>query len=364
MSKRSLTHSPHGRQVSQREIGELAGVSQATVSLVLAGRKVNSEETRVRVLEAARHLKYRPNLLVHGMQTGKSKAIGVMAPPYDYYWSRVLYGIHDTLAQNDYVPITVWPSHSGGHYGYETDELAQIHRLLDRRVDGVILWPPFAALFSEHVNEFSSRDLPIVLIDHMLPPSFQADSVGSNERMGAHLVAQHLFTLGHRRIVHIAGPSVTAWGKNRRCCFEAEIAKLPGVFVASHEVPPGGPELGLELVRKVLSATDRPTAIYAASDSLAKIVYRVAAERGFQIPRDLSVVGFADHEFAAELTPPLTTIRQPAYEIGCKAAEIVTRAAVALERIPTHVELPVELIIRESTGPGSPIVRIGKATRK
>ncbi len=349
MAKRLSNASAPGRQVSQKEIGELAGVSQATVSLVLAGRKVNSEETRERVLEAARQLKYRPNLLVHGMQTGKSKAIGVMAPPFDYYWSRVLYGIHDTLAQNDYVPITVWPSHSGGHYGYETDELAQIHRLLDRRVDGVILWPPFAALFSEHVNEFSSRDLPIVLIDHTLPPSFQADSVGSDERMGARLVAQHLHSLGHRHVVHIAGPSVTAWGKNRRRSFEVESAKFPDVHMTAQEVPPGTAEQASELIRNVLSGSDRPTAIYAASDGLAKVVYRVSAELKIRIPDELSVVGFADHDFAAELTPPLTTVRQPAYEIGCKAAEIVIKAVGSSHRKPANVELPVELIVREST---------------
>lgn len=349
MSKR-IPSNPTGRQVSQREIGELAGVSQATVSLVLAGRKVNSEETRERVLEAARQLKYRPNLLVHGMQTGKSKAIGVMAPPYDYYWSRVLYGIHDTLATRDYVPITVWPSHSGGHYGFETDELAQIHRLLDRRVDGVILWPPFAALFSEHVNEFSSRDLPIVLIDHMLPSSFQADSVGSDERMGARLVAEHLFGLQHRNVVHIAGPSVTAWGKNRRRAFEMEATKQIDARLASHEVPPGNAELATEMIRKILNVPDRPTAVYAASDGLAKVVYRVAASLGLRIPQDLSVIGFADHDFAAELSPPLTTIRQPAYEIGCKAAEIVTNAVSGAHK-PAHYELPVELIVRESTAP-------------
>lgn len=349
MAKRSSHSNSTGRQVSQREIGELAGVSQATVSLVLAGRKVNSEETRERVLEAARQLKYRPNLLVHGMQTGKSKAIGVMAPPFDYYWSRVLYGIHDTLAANDYVPITVWPSHSGGHYGYETDEVAQIHRLLDRRVDGVILWPPFAALFSEHVNEFSSRDLPIVLIDHTLPPSFHADSVGSDERMGARLIAQHLHSLGHRKIVHVAGPSVTAWGKNRRRYFEAEAEKLGGLSVASHEVPPGSAEQANDLVRRILKSPDRPTAMYAATDSLAKVVYRIAGELGISIPRDLSVVGFADHDFAAELNPPLTTVRQPAYEIGCKAAEIVTKAAVAESHRPANVELAVELVVRQST---------------
>src|SRR5438093_3560819 len=165
--------------VNQKRIADEAGVSQATVSLVLAGRDVTSRETRARVLRAAERLKYRPSLLVHGSQTGKTRMIGVMAPPFDYYWSEVLYGIHDVLAAADHVPITLWTAHEGSgprpRNGTDITELDQIHRLLDRRVDGVILWPPFASLFQDHVHEFSSRDLPVVTIDHALPDEFKAD---------------------------------------------------------------------------------------------------------------------------------------------------------------------------------------------
>ena len=354
MPRRAPRPSSTGRQVSQREIGELAGVSQATVSLVLAGRRVNSEETRQRVLEAAKQLRYRPNLLVHGMQTGKSKMVGVMAPPYDSYWSRILYGIHDTLAQNDYVPITVWPSHSGPNSetrsGYETDELAQIHRLLDRRVDGVILWPPFASLFSDHVNEFSSRECPVVTIDHILPAAFHADSVGSDEAGGGALVAEHLCALGHRRIGHIAGPNVTSWGRLRRLAFERALESVPDVHCITYESPAGHPTLATEQIREMLTLKDRPTAIYAASDLLAKVVYRVASSLGLSITRDLSIVGFSDDDFAAELTPPLTTVRQDAYGVGRRAAQIVIgRAGGSLNKRPVHDALPVELVVRSST---------------
>src|SRR5437764_12076354 len=131
------------RQVSQKSVAERAGVSQATVSLVLSGRGVSSQDTQRRVLEAAEQLKYRPNLLVHGIQTGKTRMIGVMAPPFDYYWSEVLYGIHDVLAAADHVPITVWTAHNGPgqrqRAGAGIDERQQNHRLLDRRVDGGIV---------------------------------------------------------------------------------------------------------------------------------------------------------------------------------------------------------------------------------
>src|SRR4051794_2984121 len=100
-------------QVNQKRIAEHVGLSQATVSLVLSGRHVSSDKTRQRVLRAARKLGYRPNLLVRGMQTGKTRMIGVMMPPSGFHWVEVLYGIHDVLAAADHLPITLWAAHSG-----------------------------------------------------------------------------------------------------------------------------------------------------------------------------------------------------------------------------------------------------------
>src|SRR6202167_2858369 len=100
-------------QASKKRIADQAGVSQSTVSLVLSGHRVNSDETSQRVLEAAERLLYRPNLLVRGIQTGKTRMIGVMMPPCGFYWSEVLYGIHDVLTTADHVPITLWTVHRG-----------------------------------------------------------------------------------------------------------------------------------------------------------------------------------------------------------------------------------------------------------
>src|SRR5580658_9189958 len=96
---------------SQKRIAEEAGVSQSTVSLVLAGHRLNSDATSRRVLEAAERLGYRPNLLVRGIQTGKTGTIGVLIPPFDFYWGEVLCGIHDVLTEKDSVPITLWTAH-------------------------------------------------------------------------------------------------------------------------------------------------------------------------------------------------------------------------------------------------------------
>jgi LacI family transcriptional regulator len=355
-AKNAAMISPSPSQISQKRIAREAGVSQSTVSLILSGRGVSSDETRDRVLAAAERLRYRPNLLVHGIQTGKTKMIGVMAPPFDFYWAEVLYGIHDVLTAADHVPINIWTAHAGPgprRRNASGDELAQIHRLLDRRVDGVILWPTFASLFSEHVAEFSSRDLPVVTIDHELPARFRADSVGSDEAAGGRMVAEHLLALGHVRFGHLAGPSRLAWAHGRRESFERALDREPAATCVSIEADLKASTQGLEQAREMLNLPQRPTAIFAATDPLAKTVYHVAAEMGLRIPQDLSVVGFADDDFAAELSPPLTTVRQSGYETGRRAAEIVLGRCMGTitNSKPQRVHVPVELVVRQSTGP-------------
>jgi len=349
-------------QASQKRIAEQAGVSQSTVSLVLSGRRGNSDQTSQRVLQAAERLKYRPNLLVQGIQTGKTRMIGVMMPPFDYYWSEVLYGIHDVLTAADNVPITLWTVHSGlfprrrNSSTGKGDELAQIHRMVDRRVDGVILWPSFAQLFVEHIHEFSSRNLPVVTIDHQLPAEFNSDYIGSDEASGGRMVAEHLYALGHRRIAHLAGPSVATWALARREAFADALSGLPGVTLDIREATAGETDLGIIPARELLTLPERPTAIFAASDLYAKTVYRAARELNLRVPQDLTVVGFSDDDFACEMSPPLTSVRQPAYEIGQRAAEVVLgRSSGRIRDRGRHEELPVQLIVRESSDAPPPL---------
>ena len=297
---------------SQKRIAEEAGVSQSTVSLVLAGHRVNSDATSRRVLDAAERLGYRPNLLVRGIQTGKTGTIGVLIPPFDFYWLEVLCGIHDFLTGADNVPITLWTAHMGtqrrDRYG-PGDGLPQIHRLLDRRVDGVILWPPFAQLYLEHLHEFSSRNLPVVTIDHQLPAEYNSDFVGSDEASGGRMVAEHLYAEGHRQFGHLAAPSVATWATARRKAFEDAINEMRGTSLVTLEAPDGDTRLGIKQARAMLARKDRPSAIFAASDLYAKMVYQAAKEINLNIPGELSVVGFSDDDFAQEMSPPLTTVR-------------------------------------------------------
>ncbi|MEO7100699.1 MAG: LacI family DNA-binding transcriptional regulator, partial [Luteolibacter sp.] len=212
------------RAVSQTAIAREAGVARTTVSLALRGGEGLNPETIQRVMDAAELLGYRPNNLVHAIRSGRTRMVGVMVPPDDSFWADVLHGIHDGLIACDYVPLTLWSEHRKPHPD-EKSELRQIQRLIDWRVDGAILWPWFASLYRTQISELKKRDLPLVTINSMLPASFHADAVLSDESVGAAAIAGHLIALGHREILHFAGPSSESWSRDRRDCFAEEIRK-------------------------------------------------------------------------------------------------------------------------------------------
>src|SRR3954462_6706156 len=189
------------RRVSHQDIAREANVSRVTVSLVLAGKDQTSEETRKRVLEVAQRLRYRPNLLVQGMQSGRTGVVGLIMPPSMHFHGQIARGIHDELVKNDYVPIQLW---SSTHATDKGTELSQIHRLVDRRVDGVIIFPADASVPDVHYREIWERHIPLVTVDR--ETTTHADHVGTDEELGGQLVAEHLLALGHRQMAHLTYP--------------------------------------------------------------------------------------------------------------------------------------------------------------
>jgi len=339
-----------------KDVAEEAQVSLSAASRILRGERDRfGEETCERVLEAARRLGWRRNLLVSGIQTGRTQTIGVMIPPFDSFWVDVLAGIHVTLAAADYLPITVWVGDCQEIPHFEEDQhqgFRQISRLLDRRVDGLILWPSFAVAYYEHFRELIERQVPVAVIDHEYSDEQIADSIETDEERCARAVAEHLLALGHQEIACFSSRETTwqAWANRRRESFEKAVFSLAEVEVRSWRLNPWGTD-GLEVAREILSQDPRPTAVFAVTDHEALYVYEAAGEMGLRIPEDLSVVGFADLDFAAALRPPLTTMRQRPKEIGRRAAQLM------LDRLdgefgdspPTTIRVGADLIVRGST---------------
>ncbi|MCC6492389.1 MAG: LacI family DNA-binding transcriptional regulator [Pirellulales bacterium] len=339
-----------------KDVAAKANVSLSAASRILRGERERfGTETCERVLEAARELGWRRNLLVNGMQTGRTRTVGVMSPPFDSFWVDVLAGIHLVLAQADYLPITVWVGDCQEMPHFEKDEdegFKQISRLLDRRVDGLILWPSFAVAYYDHFRELLERRVPVVVIDHEYSEDQIADSIETDEEASARAVAEHLINLGHERMACLSAREAAwqAWSVRRRECFVQAVEDLGGE-VKSWRLNPWGTD-GPEVAREILTQSPRPTAVFAVTDHEARFLYDAAAELGLRIPQDVSIAGFADLDFAATMRPPLTTMRQRPREYGRRAAQLI------LDRLdgdmadspPTTIRLGAELIVRKSTG--------------
>ena len=346
-----------GSQVPRlKDVASKANVSLSAASRILRGEVGRfGDETCQRVLDAARELGWRRNLLVNGMQTGRTRTVGVMIPPFDSFWVDVLAGIHLTLASADYLPITVWVGDCQEipHFEKNEDEgFKQISRLLDRRVDGLILWPSFAVAYYDHFRELLERRVPVAVIDHESSADQIADSIETDEAAGARAVAEHLISLGHTRIACLSSREAQwqAWAVRRRECFVDAVEELDGGEVKSFRLNPWGTD-GLEVARQILSDDPRPTAVFAVTDHEALFLYEAAAELGLNIPQDVSIVGFADLDFAAALRPPLTTMRQRPRDIDRRAAQqILDRLdGDAADSPPTTIRVGADLIVRKST---------------
>jgi len=337
-----------------KDVAKAANVSLAAASRILRGDKSRfGEETCRRVLEASQQLGWRRNLLVNGMQTGRTRTIGVMIPPFDSFWVNVLSGIHDALAECDYLPITVWTGNLGDMPHFEKndgDGLKQINRLLDRRVDGLIMWPTFSLEYYHHFPEFVERRVPVAVIDHY---STVADSVETDEEQATSVVAKHLLDLGHRQIACLSSRETESqtWAIKRRRSFEEAVRCCAEATVKSWHLNAQGSD-GLEVARQLLTDPLHPTAVFAVTDHEAAFVGQAAAELKLSVPRDLSIVGFADLDFAETMNPPLTTMRQKPHEIGRLAAKLILdriNGVISDDNAPTIVKVAAELIIRQST---------------
>lgn len=342
---------------SLQKIADASGVSVSTVSRVLLKRSNVSPTTRDRVVEVAKQMRYRPNMLVRGMQTGHTGTVGVMMQIRDAFYARVYEGIHDTLVAEDQVPILVWSQCASGtetHGG--TGELDQIHRLVDRRVDGVILVPVEDAASDEYLHEIWDRNIPLIAVDRALPHS-KADFVGNDDRQIGRLAAEHLLGLGHRRLGHLAGALFTSPGRDRREGFTQAVSELDNASCVVIEEPDfvSGQQAALDMLQR----PDRPTAIFAANDHLALGIFDAAANLGLRIPHDLSVIGCGDFIFGRSLRPALTTIDQRPNVIGRHAASLLLKRKSESTDSPdptdpTQIRVEGELVQRASTAPAPP----------
>ncbi len=328
------------RSITTHDVARHAGVSQATVSLVLGGnpRARVAAATRERVLRSAEELGYRPNFLARGLVRGRSYAIGVVVPDLSNpFYLDVVTGVQRVAAEAGYV---VLPGDTR-----EVSAARHLEALRARQVDGLILDGLGAA--SLPADALSGTE--VVLVDE--PPD-RWPGVASDALEAGRLAAEHLLSLGHRRLAFV-GPASDVHGfRMRERGFFAAL-RGAGVEVRSEWVRRTPPTIagGQRAMRALLAAKLRPTGVFCANDLLAAGALKATLASGLSVPRDLSLVGCDDVELASVLTPELTTIAIPARELGARAARLLLRRLDDPSFAPrSDRPLPVRLVVRGTTG--------------
>jgi LacI family transcriptional regulator len=320
------------------DIARAAGVSSSTVSRVLSGTVPVAPEKRAAVLAVVNKLQYRPNAIAQGLARGRTAAIGVMTQSIaSPYYGGILRGIEEGLAGGDYHPMF-----ASGNWHTE-EELAALDLLSGRRVDGLIVLP--GVIPDAHLLRVA-EELPLVVIGRSIAGIGQ-QCLCVDDVLAAQQATSYLIDLGHRRIAHIAGPDTHQDALNRRAGY-ARALDAAGLPLDKQLIVNGDytEQSGLLALQALFSRGVIFTAIFVANDQMAYGARLGLYRRGIRVPEDVSLVGFDDLLASAYTTPPLTTVRQPIFDIGRAAAQavldLIEQRPIALPNFTT------ELVIRES----------------
>jgi len=321
------------------DVARAAGVSPSTVSRILNGTARVSDDKRSAVLTAIADMKFAPNQMAQGLKKGRSMTIGIVVQDISSpFFDETLRGVDDGLKGTGYASVIV-----SGHWNAE-EEAERIRLLLARKVDGIILLS--GRMSDQTVLDFSAQR-PIVSTGRALNTRSALGFKMDNEH-GAHLAVRHLIELGHRDIAFISGPSNNIDALERlagytRALREAGIAPDAELVVEGnyHE------DSGMLAMNRLFDSGRRFTAVFAANDLSAYGARLALYRKGIRVPDDISLVGFDDLPGSSYTTPPLTTIRQPLYDIGRIATHALLRI---INGEDTRSEVPpLELIVRETT---------------
>jgi DNA-binding LacI/PurR family transcriptional regulator len=330
------------RPISLRTLGDYLDLSPATISLVLnnaPGVRSIPQETRDRVIAAAKKFDYRPSFFARSLRRRQSFSVGVLVPELsDGYSVLVMNGIEEVLIEEGYFYLTA----SHRRKADLIDEYPGL--LMERSVEG------FIAIDTALQH---SLPLPVIAVaGHKTLPG--VTRIILDHRRAAELTLRHLYQLGHRQIAFMRGQPFSSDSDDRWQGLMA-VAKELGLtvypeLVVQLEQNLSSPELGYPVIPK-LTAQKRPfTALVSYNDIAAIGAIRALRDKGLRVPEDVSVIGFDDIQGAAYHSPSLTTIRQPLNEMGNKAAQLLLQR-IRGQEIPEEVPIMPELIIRESTLP-------------
>ncbi len=339
--------------VTQQDIANRLGVSVATVSRALAGYDDVAPATRQRVLQAAQETGYRPNLIARMLQKQRTDTFGFIIPTHgprfsDPFFSELLAGIGNAAAEHDVdLLVSTRPP--------DTPEERQTYErfVQGRRVDGMLVVR--TRKHDARISYLLDQRFPFVAFGRSdLDVDFPHLDVDGEA--GMRQVTQHLIELGHRRIGYVSAPLNLMFASHRLKGYRSALAANDIPFDETLMVIGGLTDhSGYEAGRDLLTRDRRPTGIVACNDLMALGTISAAQGLGLTVGHDVSVAGFDDVPLSEHAHPPLTTARQPIYEIGRRICEMLIRLLQEKALAEPHVMLQPQLIVRQSCGAPAPL---------
>jgi LacI family transcriptional regulator len=327
------------------DVAQRARVSKMTVSRVINHAASISPDTRERVERAIAELGYVPNALARSLRFKRTNTIAlVLTDITNPFFTTIARGVEDTASQRGLSVIYCNTDESA------SEEIEHLNVLAQKQTDGVLLVP--ACLEPDSILFLQERQIPVVVLDRRIP-NIQVDTVRCDSEGGAYALVCHLLELGHARVAVLSGPRTVS----------TAIDRVAGYRRAMQAAGPGaGEELvlhgefnqasGYAMAQQALALNPRPTALFAANNFIAIGAYRALRDAGLRVPEDISLVTFDDLPAPLVMEPFLTVAGQPAYEMGRQATELLlARLGGEGPAEPQEIVLPIELIVRQSSGP-------------
>lgn len=341
---------PHNEKVTISHVAQVANVSRMTVSRVLNNRPGVSDTTRQRILDTISSLGYVANSAARTLR-GDSHVLGLIVPGMkSSYIGAIVAGVSTAAERLDY-SLMLYTQGVSEHAVRSNHYTAVLRNGL---VDGVLMVVPFD--YDVLVNACIEQGMPYAIIDHH-GNTVDELAITATNRKGILDAMRHLLALGHQHIGFITGRMTLRCSIDRLQGYKDALTEV-GLPYDAQLVCEGDYEQlsGFRQAQKLLQLDPRPTAIMASNDVMAFGVMDAIKEAGLRIPKDISVIGFDDIPMAAQVYPPLTTVRQPMSAMGETAVDLLVTLLRGHTPHTLRLELATELVIRESTARARPAI--------
>jgi len=310
-----------------------------TVSRTINGHPYVADDTAKRVQAAILDLGYRPNHAARVLTGQLTKTIGLIVPDLaDSFFSVVTHAVQEAAREAGYL---VWLAASDGDPSIEE---AQLEQMTNHPVDGILLVP--ANSRSKYLKAAALGSAPIVTIDRRIEVAL-TDSVEVENRQGARMAVEHLIGHGYRKIACIVMNAHLRPVRERVAGYEE---RLRSANLTAHKVKLPSEAAALTILSALFKSTRRPDALFTANNACTITVLKTLPAMNIEVPRDVALIGFDDVDFYTLLKPPVTTVRQPATELGHTSTRLLLQRIKDGASSNVRVVLPVNLIVRESCG--------------